>query len=330
MPILTSSFSPPAILRPAWVQTIAPVVMRANRATRYRDELLQLPCGDVLELFWHHPNFEGSTSITKALGLVVLTHGLEGSMQSGYISGLSRTLTAAGYLVLTWNMRGCGGAPNYLPQWYHSGQSEDLAKVLEHARSQHPGLNLFAVGFSIGGNILCKYLGEAGASNRSLIKAAIAISSPLDLRGSAEILAKPSRRIYMEYLLRPLRARIREKAQLFPELFDTARLDAIRTFHEFDARYTAPIHGFKSVEHYYDECSGINYLKANQTPLLILSARDDPFLSAGCFPDELARDSELLCLEAPRFGGHVGFVEGLLMRRTWGEMRVVEFLQREK
>jgi predicted alpha/beta-fold hydrolase len=325
LPVLTPTFNPPTILRPAWIQTVAPALIRATRAAETHDELLSLACGDVLQLSWHQTIPGTGTAVKEALGLVVLIHGLEGSTKSRYITGLAQTLSSAGYLVLTWNMRGCGKAPNYLPQWYHSGQSQDLARVIEHAQLRYPDLDVFAVGFSVGGNILCKYLGESGAANNNPLKAAAAISAPLDLHGSAETLAKPSRRVYMEYLLRPLRARIRDKAQRFPKMFDTQGLDSITSFHEFDARYTAPIHGFKSVEHYYDTCSGINYLRANKTPLLIISARDDPFLSESCIPEDIALDSEILYLEAPKHGGHVGFIDTFSMRRTWAEERIVRF-----
>jgi len=182
------------------------------------------------------------------------------------------------------------------------------------------------VGVSIGGNILCKYLGEQGVSCRGVVEGAVAISVPLDLRGSAEVLARPSRRLYMEYLLRPLRARIREKAERFPELFTTEGLDDITTFHEFDARYTAPLHGFTSIDHYWDTCSGLRYLDGIQVPLLILTAQDDPFLSASCFPNHLAAQSPGISLETPKRGGHVGFFDSLRLHTTWLDQRTVSFI----
>lgn len=227
---------------------------------------------------------------------------------------------------MAWNMRGCGRTPNRLPSWYHSGQSEDLAVVIEHVRSRHPELPLFAVGISVGGNILCKHLGEQGMKGSNNIRAAVAVSVPLDLRGSAETLAHPSRRLYMEYLLRPLRARIREKSRRFPGLFTTEGLDSITTFHEFDARYTAPMHGFASVDEYWDRSSGLQYLDAITLPLLIITARDDPFLSPRCFPEKIATSSPLLSLETPDYGGHVGFIDTLSMHTTWLERRTIAFL----
>jgi len=326
MPLIESSFSPPTALKPAWMQTIAPAVLRRIQPTPCTVEMLHLSDGDVLELAWHPPAATQPHTPTLPRGLVVVTHGLEGSHESTYVLGLARALTGAGFLVLAWSMRGCGREPNRLATWYHSGKSDDLMAVMTHARARYPALDLFAVGISVGGNILCKLLGEQSQQGIPDISAAVAVSSPLDLRGSAETLAHSSRRIYMEYLLRPLRARIREKAQRFPHLFSVDKLDAIRSFHEFDELYTAPLHGFRSVDEYWDTCSGRHYLPAITTPLLIVTAQDDPFLSPLCFPRELASSSATLFLESPLHGGHVGFIDSLAMRTSWLERRVVKFI----
>jgi predicted alpha/beta-fold hydrolase len=179
---------------------------------------------------------------------------------------------------------------------------------------------------SIGGNIVCKYVGELGANLHPKIRRAVAISPPLDLRSSAQVLAQPSRTLYMRYLLQPLRERMREKARRFPEHIDISGLSSIRSFHQFDARYTAPLHGFQSVDHYWDSCSGLHYLPFVTIPTHIISALDDPFLSPSCFPKELAESSAFIHLETPQHGGHVGFIESLSMGRTWLEQRVLEYL----
>jgi predicted alpha/beta-fold hydrolase len=327
MPLIESSFSPPRVLRSAWLQTITPAVARRITLPPCTVETIALADGDLLELAWHPPLAPRRSISAPPRGLVVVTHGLEGSRQSTYVLGLARLLCRAGYLVLAWNMRGCGRKPNKLATWYHSGKSDDLMAVIMHARRRYPELRLSAVGFSIGGNILCKLLGEQGSRGTHGITAAVAVSAPLDLRGAAEALAHPSRRLYMEYFLRPLRARIREKAARFPELFSTARLDAITTFYEFDSLYTAPMHGFRSAEQYWEICSGRRYLEAITTPLLILTAKDDPFLSPLCFPQEIAMNSASTSLEAPEHGGHVGFIDSVTMRTTWCERRALEFLE---
>ncbi len=317
MPVIESSFAPSALLRAATIQTIMPSLARRVPDPGFRREILELPDGDFLELDW----------LTQgAPRLAIVSHGLEGSTSSGYLRGMAQALFAAGYDVLAWNMRGCGSERNRLKTWYHSGQSDDLRHVISRALSLHKG-PIALVGFSVGGNILLKYLGEEGASVPSQLRAAAAISVPMDLAGSAEQLADPRNAIYMSYLLKPLRARILEKSSRFPGSFDTAGLDQMKTFHEFDQRFTAPMHGFASVEEYWARSSSRQFLSQVTLPTLALSALDDPFLSPGCFPVEEATASKSLFLETPKHGGHVGFVGSFSLKSTWAEARVISFLE---
>jgi predicted alpha/beta-fold hydrolase len=321
MPLLTSSFRPPYLLRPPWVQTITPKLLRKPCISPGIHELLELSDGDFLELEWH-----GLQSASPKFPLIILSHGLEGSTKSNYLVGLISALVASNYPVLAWNMRGCGVHRNRLLPWYHSGQTEDLASIIERGSARFQDLPIVLIGISIGGNIVCKFLGERGKSIPSNIQSAIAVSPPLDLRSSAEILARPSRAIYMRYLLKPLRERMKEKAVRFPNQLDISGLSSICSFHEFDARYTAPIHGFRSVDHYWDCCSGLHFIPHTTIPTYIVSALDDPFLSPSCFPVTLAQSSSLIHLETPAYGGHVGFIDSLNMSRTWLERRILEYL----
>lgn len=250
-------------------------------------------------------------------------------MESSYLLGLAHALSRADFDVLRWNMRGCGVARNRLPTWYHSGQSEDLQHVVSHALSIHSG-DIVLVGISVGGNITLKYLGESSTSLSPRIRSAVAVSVPMDLKGSAQELAKPKNSLYMQYLLRPLRARMREKALKFPGHFDIRGLSSIRTFHEFDTRFTAPYHGFTSVEEYWERSSSRQFLDSITIPTLLISAQDDPFLSPECFPREIARTKENILLETPKHGGHVGFIERLSLEQTWLDARIVEFLRTEQ
>jgi predicted alpha/beta-fold hydrolase len=236
-------------------------------------------------------------------------------------------LLAARWDVLAWNMRGCGGTPNRLVTWYHSGQSNDLRFVIEEACLHHSG-PIALIGFSVGGNITLKYLGEEGSLISPQIERAVAVSVPMDLRGSAETLSHPSNRIYMEYLLRPLRKRMLEKSQRFPGRFDTSSLSSIKTFREFDEQFTAPYHDFPSVDHYWASSSALGYLAEIAIPTLAISALDDPFLSPSCFPVDLARLHPHLQLETPTWGGHVGFLDAPSLRTTWLERRVIDFLEK--
>jgi predicted alpha/beta-fold hydrolase len=277
---------------------------------------LELSDGDFLNLEWLCANNQR---------LAIISHGLEGSSQSSYVQGMAARLLAAGWDVLTWNMRGCGDTPNRLVTWYHSGQSSDLRLVVQEALAQHQG-HIALIGFSVGGNITLKYLGEEGSALASRIRHAVVVSVPMDLRGSAEVLSRSRNRLYMEYLLRPLRRRIREKASRFPGVFDITEISSIKTFREFDERFTAPFHGFSSVDEYWEQSSSRAYLKDISLPTLAISALDDPFLSPSCFPIEIARNHPHLLLETPRHGGHVGFLDSLSLKTTWLEKRVVSFL----
>lgn len=317
MPEIPSHFEPSFFLRSPFAQTIIPSLFRRIIIAKPRYEILELPDGDFLELQWYE---------RTSNSLVIITHGLEGSSQSTYVRGLARALGEGGHSVLAWNMRGCGVERNRLATWYHSGQSSDLRSVVSHALHQHPGL-VSLVGISVGGNITLKYLGEEGSHLSPRIKQAAVVSVPMDLKGSAETLARPRNRIYMEYLLKPLRARIREKAKRFPHLFDTRGLKKIKNFREFDTYYTAPMHGFASVDEYWERSSSINFLSSIIPPTLILSAQDDPFLSPGCYPVEAARAQRNLFLEMPTHGGHVGFIRSLNLSRTWLDERISEFLR---
>lgn len=292
------------------------------------DEVISLPDGDFLTLTWF--STPPHDLVKECRPLAIVSHGLEGSTQSSYVRGMAHYLARNGWRVLGWNMRGCGGTPNRLRSWYHSGQSADLGYVLAHALTRTTG-PVTLVGFSIGGNITLKLLGEAGAALNPRVVGAVAISVPVDLQSSALQLARSRNQIYMQYLLRPLRARMVEKAQRFPTYFDISGLRQIRTFYEFDRRYTAPFHGFESVEQYWAESSSARFLAQIARPTLLVNALDDPFLAPPCFPYQIAAEHPYLTLETPQHGGHVGFISSCLfpLFPTWIEQRTEEFLQQQ-
>lgn len=316
-------FYPPIYLRSPHLQTIVPALLRPNVALSEESAVLELPDGDFLELRWcippqWNPN-KGS--------LTIISHGLEGSMESSYVRGLAKTLYESGCASLRWNMRGCGERQNRLKTWYHSGSSEDLRAVIHYAQKRLPNTKKILIGISVGGNITAKYLGEDehAVLSTGVIGGAI-VSAPLDLEGSAETLAKPSRAVYMRHLLQALRKRIKAKNFQFPDAIDVKPLASIKTFHEFDQHYTAPIHGFPSVKEYWHTCSGIHFVDRIRVPILILTALDDPFLSPSCIPHSAASSSQFIILETPRYGGHVGFIDSLHLRRTWLEKRLQRFV----
>ncbi|MBQ0812916.1 MAG: alpha/beta fold hydrolase, partial [Marinobacter sp.] len=251
---------------------------------------------------------------------------LEGHSRRPYILGLTKALLAQGWDVLAWNFRSCGGVMNLQPRFYHSGATEDLRQVVDHGLAQGYQ-TVFLSGFSMGGNLTLLYLGEQGERVDSRICGAVAYSVPCDLAGSADILALPSRKIYMQRFLKDLRVKIDEKARKFPDLIDVSGFDSIQSFHQFDDRYTAPLHGFKDAVDYWAQCSALGRLKDIRVPALMVNAADDPFLSAKCFPESPSVLGAYVRLDAPKWGGHVGFVEHGRDGYYWSERRALAFLQ---
>lgn len=318
MPIVTSDFHPAWWLRGAHAQTLWPVLFdRRPLRLEVRRERLELADGDFLDLAWcgsaHGPT-------------VLVLHGLEGSLNSHYARLLER-LTSAGYHCCFMHFRGCSGELNRLPRSYHSGDTGDLRSVLDHL-AEH-GMPAFAVvGFSLGGNVLLKWLGEEGPS--ASVRTAVAVSVPFRLGDAAARLERGFSRIYQSHLLRSLRDKFRRKFADMPcpiEV-DVARLD---TFTRFDDRVTAPLHGFRDVDDYYASCSSRQFLKSIARPTLVLHALDDPFM----YPDTVPTEEELdptVTLELSDHGGHAGFIGGSSPWRLerWLEDRIVEWLEQKR
>ena len=317
MPVLDPSFHPPAWLRGGHLQTILPVVWRRRAARLTQAETLELPDGDFLRLNWHKAGHRR---------LAILSHGLEGDTEAGYIRGMAAALGAAGWDVLAWTFRGCGPQPNRLLRFYHSGETGDLGTVIRHAAPGYPE-GVVLVGFSLGGNLTLKYLGEAPVD--PAVVGGAAVSAPVDLAASARALDRRwDNRVYVRRFLQTLLAKVEAKAQRFPKEIDLTGIRRVRSFQEFDDRYTARLHGFRDAADYWAQSSARQYLAGITVPTLLINARDDPFLPAECFPFAEAQASGCFYLEAPEFGGHVGFADLAEGRngRTWAERRVAEFL----
>mgnify|MGYP001362422423 CR=1 FL=1 len=318
MPLLTSSYNAPRWLRGGHRQTILPVLLPRRASPWQRRERLELPDGDFLDLGWLQSGHAR---------LALLSHGLEGSMEAIYIRGMAHTLHQAGWDVLGWNYRSCGGIENRLMRSYHSGESDDLRHVIAHAAQSYEKIAL--VGFSLGGNISLKSVGEQMA--HPFVKAAVAVSSPVDLASCALLLDEnPRNKLYLKRFLDTLKAKTLAKACRFPELRDRLNgrdgVNAVRTIREFDNRITAPVHGFADAEDYWARASALPHLAQIQIPSLLLSAKDDPLLGAASFPEDIARHSPHFHLEAPTHGGHVGFLDFQAGLQPWSERRVRMFL----
>ena len=316
MPLLSSSYRPPWGIGNGHLQTILPVLFRRVSPITHERERIGTPDGDFLDLDWNRDQHSES--------LVIITHGLEGNSANASVQGMASAFHRTGWDTLAWNLRGCSGELNHLLRTYHSGAWEDLQCVINHAAGQYQ--NIALVGFSIGGNLTLKYLGEHGSSIHRSVKGAVAFSVPCDLASSALVLENRMNSIYMNHFMRDLRRKIREKAATFPDGISTQGLDHIRTFREFDGAYTAPLNGFLSAEDYWKKASSKPSLAGITIPTLLINALNDPFLGTECFPREEAETNPHLYLELPESGGHLGFIT--LANEYWSESRAVAFLNR--
>ena len=307
--------------KPAWwlpgphLQTMFPVFLRRPVEIETRRERLHLSDGDFLDLEWagnHGP-------------IVTVLHGLGGSIDSHYAKGILRELVANGWRGLLMHFRGCGGEHNRLPRTYHSGDSADLAFLVETLEQRFPNTTLAVVGYSLGGSVLLKYLGETGKLNP--LTAAVAVSVPFELDVASNKINKGFSKVYQWYLLRDIRLKLLEKYKGANPPVERVVIENSRSFWEFDEKVTAPLHGFKGAQDYYERTSSRQFLKSISIPTLIIHSVDDPLMTPEAIaePEEL---SEHLTFELSESGGHVGFVTGAnpLQPRYWLEERIPIFL----
>jgi len=301
------------------VQTLFPPLFRPRPDVRYERERLETCDGDFVDLDWSRG--EGGDS------LLVVLHGLEGHSGRKYVLGMVRAARDQGFDALAMNFRGCSGEPNRKVTMYHSGWTQDLHEVLTMVASLGRYRNVHLVGFSLGGNVVLKYLGENPSVVPDNVRGAVAVSVPCDLEDSALALARPQCLLYTRYLLDQLRKKIIEKDQLFPGTLDVQGIEKLRTFRQFDDRFTAPLHGFQGALDYWRRSSSVRFLDAIDRPACIINAANDPFLGPRCYPVDQVRSNPRLTLLVPRTGGHVGFVGSGQGRMYWSEWAVMRFVQ---
>lgn len=290
-----------------------------------RIERLETPDGDFVAV--HHLAGPANSPI------LVLLHGLEGSVRSHYIQGILREATRRGWRAAVLVFRSCGGESNRLQRSYHSGDTGDLDHVLSHLDEEFPAVPFVLTGVSLGGNVLLKYLGEQGTRISPRIKAAAAVSVPYDLSRSSRFIDQGFSKVYQWNFLRSLRAKALAKIEQFPDIPVGVRLANAKTIFDFDDQFTAPVHGFADAEDYYTKSSSLGWLKTISINTLLLSAVDDPFLPPQVLDDvrRNAEENPRLELEFTPHGGHVGFVGGRnpLSPDYYLERRVTEFLARQ-
>ncbi len=321
MPVLpTPNYVPPLAFRSGNIATLYPPLFRQTPEASPASERIKTPDGDFLDLDRHRSNLGKTRKIT------IISHGLEGHARKKYTLGMASAMTRAGFDAACWSQRGCGNGPNRFARSYHSGETNDIHTVIEHCLKNGMYDTVTLIGFSMGGNQILKYLGEAPDRVPAQVKAAATFSVPCDLSATERVIAMPSRRVYFEYFMVGLRAKVKIKADMFPEAVHPERLKGITTLRQFDDRFTAPTHDFTDAEDYYTRSSCNQFLKHIKIPTLLVNAQDDPFLAPECFPIEQANDNPNFFLEMPRYGGHVGFVQTGPKNEYWSESRAVDFL----
>ena len=303
MPALASeTYAAPRWLPGGHIQTIYTSVFIRAPDVNYRRERLELADGDFLDFDW----IDGDVQAP----VVVLFHGLEGDSSSGYARHLMYSVKARGWQGVVAHFRGTSGEDNRLPRAYFAGDSEEIERILRHVQARHPSQRIYAVGVSLGGNALLKWLGEQGEAALNLVSRAAGVSAPLDLAAAGHALDSGfNRRVYTARFLYTLKAKGLRKAALFPDLLDADAIRAASSFQEFDTLVTARLHGFVDAEDYWLRVSSKPWLKSIRVPTLVLNARNDPFLPAEALPGS-AEVSDAVTLEQPETGGHVAFPSG--------------------
>jgi uncharacterized protein len=299
------------------VQTIMPSLLRKVTGVTYRRERIDTPDGDFLDLDW---------SKVGASRLAIVLHGMEGDSGRHYVLAMVKALNCGGWDAVALNFRGCSGECNNKPRFYHSGDTEDLRTAVSHviAGANYPEVAL--IGFSLGGNVILKYLGEQADNVHPHVKKAVTFSVPCDLSACEVKITKAGGGIYLKRFLRLLHKKIKMKMRIMPGSMDDKGYNQIKTLRDFDDRYTAPLHGFRDALDYYEKSSCGPFLRNISVPTLLVNSADDPFLADAAYPVREARASSHLVLEVPDFGGHVGFVAFNRLGEYWSESRAVAFL----
>ncbi len=315
MPVIQSAYRSPNVLFNRHLQTIYPAIFRKPSVPNYFRERISTPDDDFLDLDWLKNDNKH---------LVIISHGLEGNSSRAYVRGMANIFFRNGIDVLCWNYRGCSEEPNLKPHSYHSGATEDLEWVIKHSLTK--GYKLISlIGFSLGGNMNLKYLGETSTAKFPELKSCVVFSVPLNLKSCSIQLHKRSNYLYERRFLKSFFAKIREKSKRLQEV-DKNYLKFVKSVFDFDEYYTAPLSGYRSAIDYYDQCSSKNFIKSIKIPTLVVNALNDPFLGPECSDPNEFLNSSNVWLDLPLHGGHCGFS---LFNNSyfWSELKALEFIQ---
>ncbi|WP_335966249.1 alpha/beta fold hydrolase [Galbibacter sp. PAP.153] len=300
MPLVPSNYNPPHLFKNGHFSTIYSGLIRQVKGISQERERIQTPDNDFIDIDW-------SYSVKKTEKAVVILHGLEGNAQRPYITGSAKIFNENNFDAVSINYRSCSGLPNKTFKSYHSGATNDVELVIHHLIKKGTYKTIVLNGFSLGGNLVLKYLGTHNIPKE--IKTAVAVSVPCDLYGSMLEIHKLKNTIYAKRFKKTLLKKLRQKQVAFPGQVSLEEIDSIKTLKDFDDLYTSRAHGFYDALDYYDKSSSVNNLKNIEVPCLILNAQNDSFLSPSCYPSEISKNKDNLYLEIPKYGGHVGFFD---------------------
>ncbi|MCG7502451.1 alpha/beta fold hydrolase [Tenacibaculum sp. Mcav3-52] len=317
MPIISDTFSPSLPFKSAHFNTVyRPLFMKDT--IEYNRKRVTTWDADFIDLDF---------SIVESKSLVLLIHGLEGSSQSNYMIRTSNHLNNIGFDTVCMNLRGCSGEDNLLLETYHSGKTDDVEFIIKHLNSNYNYENIIIIGFSLGGNLTLKFLGEYN-NIPSEIKGGIAVSVPVDLTSSQAELNKLKNKIYLNEFLRTMKLKLLQKAEKFPDFqLDKELLFKANKFRHLEKQYTVPVFGFKSSEDYWEKASAKPFIPEIKVPTLLINALDDSFLSKECYPIKEAKNMKNFYLSTPNYGGHVGFISSFSnTENKWLEQRISKFI----
>ncbi len=319
MPVFESNFLPTIPFRNGHFNTMYRPLFMKDKANYKRKRIKT----------WDHDFFDLDFSFVGSETLVLLIHGLEGSSNSKYMASTTNHLNKKELDTVCFNLRGCSGEDNMILATYHSGKTEDVDFVIKYLLNNYNYKNIVIVGFSLGGNLTLKYIGEQGENLSPIIKGGIAASVPVDI-GTAELeMDKLKNKLYMEIFFKTMKNKVLEKAHKFPEYkLDKDKLFKATKFKHLEHLYSVPVFGFESPEDYWTKASSKPYLSQIIKPTLLINAKDDTFLSRECFPYKEAENSEFFFLEETKFGGHVGFMTSFNPQENkWLEYRIARFIK---
>jgi len=319
MPILKSDFSPTLPFK------------NGHFNTMYRPLFMKDTCNYLRKRVttWDEDFIDLDFSLVGSETLVLLIHGLEGSSESKYMVSTSNFLNNKGLDTVCFNLRSCSGEDNLLLATYHSGKTEDVDFIVNHLLNSYDYKNLILIGFSLGGNLTLKYMGEYKMKLSDKIKGAIAVSVPIDIATAEVEMEKLKNKLYVEMFFKTMKNKVLEKAYKFPEFnLDKDKLFKATKFKHLEYLYTVPVFGFKSPDDYWKKASSKPYISKIDRPTILINAKDDTFLSAECYPRKEAIQSKYFFLEIPNFGGHVGFMSSFKpYENTWLEKRIARFIE---